>query len=252
MRHNDAAIDSGCTTHTWPLTDPVLNIQKTAPSAINVKLPNDQIMAQSHHGNVPIVDMPSSAQEVKIFPDHTYKPLPSLGQLADAGYTFQGDHKQIMLTHPNHKNLCAARCPSSGMYLMSLINLHSTPPLLTVSSMITLQSCSTRFNKGTNYLVNNAFAMATKPDFAIYYHRAAFSPVPTTFISAVNNGNFSTWPGLTAELISKHMPKSLATAKVHNKLARQNVRSTRPQEPPVARTKTVQITVVEPSDLLAA
>ena len=103
MIHNDAAIDSGCTAHTWPLTDHVQNIQKTAPSAaINLKLPNYQIMAQSHHGNVPIVDMPSFAQEVKIFPDHTYKPLLSLGKLADAGYTFQGDNKQMMLTHPNH------------------------------------------------------------------------------------------------------------------------------------------------------
>ena len=157
----------------------------------------------------------------------------------------------MMLTHPDHKNLCAARCPSSGMYLMSLINSHSAPLTPTVPSMPTLQACSTRFNKGTNYVVNNAFAMATNPDLAIYYHRAAFSPVPTTFISAINKGNFSTWPGLTAELISKHLPKSLSKAKGHNKLARQNVRSTRPQEPPVARTKTAQITVVEPSDFLA-
>ena len=127
MIHNDAAIYSGCTNNTCPLTAPVQNIQKTAPSAaINVKLPNDQIMGQSHHGIVPIVDMPSSAQEVKIFPDDMYKTLLSLGQLADAGYTFQGD-KKMMLTHPNNKNLCAARCPSSGMYLMSLINPHSAP-----------------------------------------------------------------------------------------------------------------------------
>ena len=175
--------------------------------------------------------MPSSAQEVKILPDHTYKPLLSLGKLADAGYTFQGDHKQMMLTHPNHKNLCAAICPSSGMYLMSLINPHSAPPTPTVPSMATLQACSTRFNKSTNYVVNNALAMATKLDLAMCYHRAAFSPVPTTFISAINKGNFSTWLGLTAELISKHLPKSLATAKGHNKLARKILRSTRPQLP---------------------
>ena len=43
--------------------------------------------------------------------------------------------------------------------------------------------------------------MATNPDLAMYYHRADFSPVPTTFISEINNGNFSTWPELTAELI---------------------------------------------------
>ena len=126
----------------------------------------------------------------------------------------------MMLTHPDHKNLCAARCPSSGMYLMSLINPHSAPPPLTVPSRPTLQACSTRFIKGTNYLVNNAFAMATNPDLAMYYQRAAFSPVPNTIILEINNGNFSTCPELTAELISKHLPKSLATAKGHNKLAK--------------------------------
>ena len=77
---------------------------------------------------------------------------------------------------------------------MSLINQHSAPPPLTIPSMPKLQACSTRFNKGTNYLVNTAFAMATKPDLTMYYHRAAFSPVPTKFITAMNNGNFSTWP----------------------------------------------------------
>ena len=106
----------------------------------------------------------------------------SLGQLSDAGYTFQGDHKHMILTHPAHQSLCATRCPSSSMYLMSLTNPHSSLLPLTIPSMPTLQACSTRFNKGTNYLANNAFAMATKPDLAMYYHCAAFSPVPTTFI----------------------------------------------------------------------
>ena len=55
-----------------------------------------------------------------------------------------------------------------------------------------------KVQQGHQLLRKNAFAMATKPDIAMYYHRAAFSPVPNTFISAINNGNFSTWPGLTA------------------------------------------------------
>ena len=71
-RHNDAAIDSGCSTHTWPLTAPVHNFQKTVSStAINLKLPNDQLMTQSHHVTVLISYMPSSTQHVKIFPDHS-------------------------------------------------------------------------------------------------------------------------------------------------------------------------------------
>ena len=146
----DAAINSVCSTHTWPLTAPVQNFQKTASSiAINVKLPNDQVMAQSHHGIVPISDIPSSAQYVKIFPDHSYKPLFSLGQPAKSGYKFQGDKAYMILTHPAHQKLIATRCLSLGMYLLSLTNPHSAPPSLTFPSMPTLQACYTRSTSTT-------------------------------------------------------------------------------------------------------
>ena len=165
----------------------LFKIPKNRSLCHNQHMPNDQIIAQSHHVTVPKPDMPSSSQQVKIFPDHTYKPLLSLWQLADIGYTFQGNHKHMMLTHPDHQSLCATRFPSSVMYLMSLTNPHPAPPPHTVPSMPTLQACSTRFNKRTNYLANNAFSVATKPDLAMYYHQAAFSPVPTKFITAINN-----------------------------------------------------------------
>ena len=130
----------------------------------------------------------------------------------------------MILTHLAHQSLIATRCPSSGIYLMYLTNPHSAPPPLTFTGTPTLQAFSTRFNKVTNYLANNAFSMATKPDLAMYYHRTAFSPVPTTFITAIYNLNLSTWPGLPAELISKHLPKRLVTAKCHDNLARKNIR----------------------------
>ena len=70
---------------------------------------------------------------------------------------------------------------------MSLTNPHYALPSLTFPSMPTLQAYSKRFNEVTNYLANNAFSMATHPDLAMYYHCAALSPVPTTFITAINN-----------------------------------------------------------------
>ena len=38
---------------------------------------------------------------------------------------------------------------------------------------------------------------------------------------------FRPWPGLTSELVRKHLPKSLATAKGHLKQDRQNISSTK-------------------------
>ena len=164
------------------------------------------------------------SKKLKMFPDHAYKPLLSLGQLADVGYKFQGDNIKMILKHPLHKDLITTRCFSSSMYLLSLTDPHSALPTLVQSSCPTHLTCSTRSSHPSSYLANNAFSMATKPDLAMYYHRAAFCPVPSTFISAINKGYFSSWPGLTAELISKHLPKRLATAKGHSKLARKNVR----------------------------
>ena len=41
----------------------------------------------------------------------------------------------------------------------------------------------------------------TKMELAQFLHGAAFSPVPSTFTKAIQNGIFLTWPGLTPLLI---------------------------------------------------
>jgi hypothetical protein len=53
------------------------------------------------------------------------------------------------------------------------------------------------------------------------------------FIKAINNGNFVKWPGLTSNLISKHLLPSIPTIKGHIKQEQQNLRSTKPSEPVV-------------------
>ena len=186
-------------------------------------------MTQTHTGTLPIFDMPPAAKTLKLYAEHTYKPLLFLGQLADAGYKFSGNNQVLSLHHPKHKTLFSFRCPNSGMYILNLKCPHhpiqATP---NVSSNYPIQVPTALKNTS---LSNNVFSMTTKADLAIYYHRAAWSPVPATFITAINNGYFATWPGLTAALISKHLPKSINTAKGHMKLQRQHVRSTNP--PPV-------------------
>ena len=54
-----------------------------------------------------------------------------------------------------------------------------------------------------------------------------FSPVSTTWCKAVNNNHFTTWPGLTTELITKHLPPSIATAEGHLNKERRGLQSTK-------------------------
>ena len=70
--------------------------------------------------------------------------------------------------------------------------------------------------------------MTTKRDLVQYMHREYFIPVVSTFTKVIDTGYFSTWPGLTYELVRKHLPISLSTTKVHLRKDRKNIRSTKP------------------------
>jgi hypothetical protein len=68
----------------------------------------------------------------------------------------------------------------------------------------------------------------TKQDLATFLHACTFSPLPSTFLRAVQRGHFNTWPGLTSSLITKYLPKSLATSKGHLRMQQKNIQSTKP------------------------
>jgi hypothetical protein len=45
-------------------------------------------------------------------------------------------------------------------------------------------------------------------------------------LKAIRAGHFATWPGLTEDLVRKHLPKEIATVKGHLSQRRKNLRST--------------------------
>ena len=75
----------------------------------------------------------------------------------------------------------------------------------------------------------------THIDLVTYLHAACFSPVKSTFLRAIKNNHFTTWPGLTEDIINKSLEPSLASAQGHLNQERQNLQSTKPQ--PFVRIK---------------
>lgn len=63
-------------------------------------------------------------------------------------------------------------------------------------------------------------------DLIKYLHAACFSPVPSTWIQAIKANNFITWPGLTIQLVKKHLPLTEATIQGHIHRQRQKLQST--------------------------
>jgi hypothetical protein len=70
-----------------------------------------------------------------------------------------------------------------------------------------------------------------------YLHDACFSPVKSTWITAIKNGNLTSWPGLTEHAVEYHLSKSTSTTKGHLNQQRQNARTTKVKNTKVIMTE---------------
>ena len=76
-----------------------------------------------------------------------------------------------------------------------------------------------------------SFPSQTKPEMAAYYHKICFSPTKNHSLQAIKDGAFQTWPGLTLDLIRKHLPKLESTSLGHLHQQKTKLRSTRNNPP---------------------
>jgi len=75
--------------------------------------------------------------------------------------------------------------------------------------------------------LNVIFDLPSAHDTFLWYHASAGFPTKATFIDAVRNGNYSTWPKLTVTLINRYFPDSDETIKGHLKGQCQGIRLTK-------------------------
>ena len=67
----------------------------------------------------------------------------------------------------------------------------------------------------------------TKQDLVKFLHVAAYGPTNKTWTNAVNNNNYTTWPGLTTGFIKKHLPPSKSIFGGHMKQDFKGIQSTK-------------------------
>ena len=63
-------------------------------------------------------------------------------------------------------------------------------------------------------------------DLVRYLHGSCFAPRVSTWVKAIKNGNFLSWPGLMEKLFLKHLPPSLHTGMGHLDQERTYLQST--------------------------
>jgi hypothetical protein len=75
--------------------------------------------------------------------------------------------------------------------------------------------------------IHNVYELKTQPELIRYLHAAAGFPTKPTWYKAVKNGQFVSWPGLTAAAVAKHFPESEETIKGHARKTRRGLHSTK-------------------------
>jgi hypothetical protein len=143
-----------------------------------------------------------------------------MAQFCDNGFEARFTRSNVIITDSNGETiLTGPRDPVNGLWKLSLAVQPPPEQPLTLAPQ---------------HAANSVYELTKKRDIVRYLHQACCSPVSSTWIKAIDAGYFATWPGLTAELVRKHLPKSIATSKGHLCHERQGLRST---QPPVTQPK---------------
>jgi hypothetical protein len=65
-----------------------------------------------------------------------------------------------------------------------------------------------------------------QPKLVQYYHAVVGFPIKPSWLKAIKNKQYVSWPGLTWEVANKHYPESEETIKGHNRKTRSGLGST--------------------------
>jgi hypothetical protein len=167
-------------------------------------MPNGTTIQSSHTCNLLLTGLPPQARQAHILPGLVHNSLISVGQLCDNRCTVTFTHDQVTVTKNKECVMRGSRDPKSRLwrvYLKQKLEKHEI-------------QC------------NHAHNNNNQKDLINYLHAACFSPVKSTWITAIKNGNFLSWPGLTEHAVEKHLSKSTATKKGHLNQQLQNARTT--------------------------
>jgi hypothetical protein len=179
--------------------------KQAAHVPLNVNMPNGTTIQSSHTCSLLLTDLPHQAMQAHILHGLVHNSLISVGQLCDkeCSVTFTKDHVTVSI---NGKDVMyGSRDPKPRLWRVNLKQNMNTK----------IAHC------------NHAHDNNNQKDLINYLHAACFSPVKSTWITAIRNGNFSSWPGLNEHSVKKYQSKSTSTTKGHLSQPMQNARTTK-------------------------
>jgi hypothetical protein len=179
--------------------------KQAAHVPLSVNMPNGTTIQSSHTCDLLLTDLPHQARQAHILPGPVHNSLISVGQLCDNECSVTFTQEQVTVSRKGRDVMYGSRDPKSRLWRVDL-----------------KQKMNTKITQ-----CNHAHDNNNQKDLINYLHAACFSPVKSTWIKAIKNGFFSSWPGLNEHSVEKYLSKSTSTAKGHLNQQRQNARTTK-------------------------
>jgi hypothetical protein len=200
-----AVIDTGCSATYITCTTPHIHREVANPS-VKVILPNGETMQSSHTAQLQLhPSLPEIACRAHIFPTLTCS-LISVGQLCDSGCTATFTANNVIIAYQGKTIITGDRSPTNNLWYINLA----------APSAVRDDNESVPHDQIEKPLSCNTVARTNHVADRIAFHHASCSyPVIFTWLKAIESGFFTTFPGLTADLVRKYPPHSETTFRGH-------------------------------------
>ena len=180
---------------------------------------------------IPLPQVPRKARKCHKFASEDLNmPLLSVKQLCDSdlAVVFQKDKVQVIkptaskVEVPGDTLIEGQVDPQTQLYMVNLP---------TNQAPITAPGGDTCIHNDNRYLSHKANLITIKPvqQLINFYHMTFGAPPISSWKKAIQNGWFTTWPGLTASRVTKYCSKKPETIYGHQRLINQHIQSTKPK-----------------------
>ena len=232
-----ACADSGYTANVFIPGTPLKNLRPTT-KPIKLKTAGGEYIETTHEGEIDIPGLHKAATKAHICPGLANTSLVGIKTLVDAGCEVLFSKDDCIVLYKGSIIWKGGRQARSGLWILPLspedveeMNKLQIEPTAWLATVEQLPKEAKMNDQTRDEQVNNVFHTTTKAELIKYLHQAAFSPVKATWKKAIENGQFTTWPGLTPEAVEKYLPRhSPATDKGHMSRQRQGVRPTKTEK----------------------
>jgi hypothetical protein len=254
------AADSGATSGIGTSKDPSKRTGR--PSLKKFILPDGNIAPATEIAEYPF-NVRDPAKELHITPGIHENSLLSTGKFADANYISIFDKEEVNIYDANDTIIMVTRGailrgyrdPKSTLWRIPLVNVVRNDN----TDTIIVNKPPSEFlptRPQPSDAIHNVYELKTQPELVRYYHAAAGFPTKPTWLKAIKNRHFASWPGLTAEAATRHFPDSQETSKGHGRKAPSGLRSTKAVPPaenntirrPLRKERTIFATTYDTAD----